>query len=337
LWRHPSFKETAFAKVVPSQLLVVVLGIALNILFATLGNGFSIASEHLVTVPVSSSLGEFFSQFKRPDFSQILNPVVYTTGLALALVASIETLLSVEATDNLDPEKRVTPTNKELKAQGLGNIVSGLLGGIPLTQVIVRSSANVDAGGRTRFASFVHGVLLLVCVAALPGVLNRIPLASLAAILIFIGYRLARVSLFRQMWSEGIWQFLPFMVTILGLVLTDLLTGIMLGMVVAFFEILIYNYQLNFYREQTADGGLKIRLTEHMTFLNKAALKRILREVPKGCTLTIDMTGTRILDHDVREVIQDFATHAAADDIALRIEGETGPKVALMGLSSPPH
>jgi len=337
LWRHPSFKETAFAKAVPSQLLVVVLGIALNILFATLGNGFSIASEHLVTVPVSSSLGEFFSQFKRPDFSQILNPVVYTTGLALALVASIETLLSVEATDNLDPEKRVTPTNKELKAQGLGNIVSGLLGGIPLTQVIVRSSANVDAGGRTRFASFVHGVLLLVCVAALPGVLNRIPLASLAAILIFIGYRLARISLFRQMWSEGIWQFLPFMVTILGLVLTDLLTGIMLGMVVAFFEVLIYNYQLNFYREQTADGGLKIRLTEHMTFLNKAALKRILREVPKGCTLTIDMTGTRILDHDVREVIQDFATHAAVDDIALRIEGETGPKVALMGLSSPPH
>lgn len=337
LWRHPAVRDKAFAKALPAPLLVVVLGITLNLLFATLENGFSISSEHLVTVPVSSSLGEFFGNFKRPDLAQVLNPAVYTTGLALALVASIETLLSVEATDNLDPEKRVTPTNKELKAQGLGNIVSGLLGGIPLTQVIVRSSANVDSGGRTRFASFVHGVLLLVCVAALPVLLNQIPLASLAAILLVIGYRLARVSLFRQMWNEGIWQFLPFIVTILGLVFTDLLTGIVLGMVVAFFEILIYNYQLNFYREQTADGCMRIRLTEHMTFLNKAALKRILREVPKGSTLTIDMTGTRILDHDVREVIQDFATHAAADDIQLLIEGETGPKVALMGLSSPPH
>ncbi len=329
-WQRPGIANRRFTKALPAPLIVVVLGIALNLIFAALANGFAISPNHLVAVPVSSSFDELVSNLRKPDFSQILNPKVYTTGLALALVASIETLLSVEATDNLDPEKRVTSTNKELKAQGAGNIVSGLLGGLPITQVIIRSSANIDSGAKTRFAAFAHGVLLLVCVAAIPTLLNQIPLASLAAILLVIGYRLARVSLFKQMWREGLWQFLPFITTVVGLVLTDLLTGIMLGMAVAFFEILIYNYQINFYREEHEDGSMTIRLTEHMTFLNKAALKRILREVPKECRLTIDMTKTRILDHDVHEVIRDFATHAVADGIELRIEGEAGPKVALM-------
>ncbi|NNE19128.1 MAG: SulP family inorganic anion transporter, partial [Myxococcales bacterium] len=237
--------------------------------------------------------------------------------------------LSVEATDNLDPEKRVTPTNQELKAQGLGNIVSGLLGGIPVTQVIVRSTANIESGGKTRLASFIHGVLLLICVASIPNLLNEIPLASLAAILLVIGYKLARVSLFKAMWKEGFWQFVPFVVTIVGLVFTDLLTGIMLGMAVAFFEILIYNYQLNFYREETSAGSFTIRLTEHMTFLNKASLKRLLREVPPDCAVTIDMSSTRILDHDVREVIEDFTTHAAADGIDVTVLGSTRPTIAL--------
>ena len=330
-WQHPSIQKRRFAKALPAPLLVVVLGIALNWIFAAFANGFAISPDHLVAVPVSSSFDELVSNLRKPNFSEIMNPQVYTTGLALALVASIETLLSVEATDNLDPEKRVTSTNKELKAQGAGNIVSGLLGGLPITQVIIRSSANIDSGAKTRFAAFAHGVFLLVCVASIPTLLNQIPLASLAAILLVIGYRLARISLFKQMWREGVWQFLPFITTVVGLVLTDLLTGILLGMVVAFFEILIYNYQLDFYREQHEDGSMSIRLTEHMTFLNKAALKRILREVPKGCRLTIDMKETRILDHDVREVIQDFATHAVADGIELDIEqGEAGPKIALM-------
>ncbi len=328
-WQSSAFGKNRFAKAVPAPLLVVVVGVLLNRAFHAFAPALTIAPEHLVAVPESSSVGEFFSHFIRPDFSQITNPEVYVTGLTLALIASIETLLTVEATDNLDPEKRVTPTNDELKAQGVGNIVSGLLGGIPLTQVIVRSSANIDSGGKTRLASFIHGVLLLVCVATIPGLLNEIPLASLAAILILIGYRLARIPLFQKMWKEGIWQFLPFMVTVVGLVLTDLLTGIMLGMAVAFFEILIYNYQLNFYREQVSPGCFTIRLTEHMTFLNKAALKRILREIPPNCTLAIDMTGTRILDHDVREVIEDFATHAESDGIALEIHGARGPMIAL--------
>ncbi len=337
IWQHPAMKDRKIARALPAPLLVVMLGIGLNLLFATTGNGLSISADHLVAVPVSESIGEFFSNFRRPDFSAITDPSIYATALALALVASIESLLSVEATDNLDPEKRVTPTNKELKAQGMGNLVAGLLGGIPVTQVIVRSTANVSAGGKTRLASFIHGVLLVVCVAAIPDVLNRIPLASLAAILLVIGYRLASIPLFKRMWNEGLWQFLPFVTTVIGLVFTDLLTGIALGMVVAFFEILIYNYQLDFYREIGEDGSIKIRLTEHMTFLNKAALKRLLREVPKNCTLHIDMSRTRILDHDVREVIEDFATHAAADGVTLRIEGEGAPKVALTGASSPPH
>jgi len=329
LWQRPSFKTSRVAKALPAPLLVVILGLGLNWAFGAFVPDLVISKEHLVTVPVSSSAGEFFSHFTRPDFSQITNPEVWVIGLTLALIASIETLLSVEATDNLDPEKRVTPTNLELKAQGLGNIVAGFIGGIPLTQVIVRSTANIETGGKTRRASFIHGVLLLVCVAAIPGLLNEIPLASLAAILTVIGYRLARVSLFRTMWKEGLWQFLPFIVTVVGLVFTDLLKGIMLGMLVAFFEILIYNYQINFYREETSHGCFTIRLTEHMTFLNKAALKRILREVPPDCTVTIDMSGTRILDHDVREVIDDFATHAEADGIRLEILGSAHPIVAL--------
>lgn len=329
LWQLPALKQSRLVRTFPAPLLVVVLGVVLNRTFNTFAPYFSISKEHLVAVPVSSTMGEFLSHFMRPDFSQITNPEVYAIGLTLALIASIETLLSVEATDNLDPEKRVTPTNKELKAQGMGNIVAGLCGGIPLTQVIVRSSANVDSGGKTRLASFIHGVLLLVCVAAIPGLLNEIPLASLAAILLVIGYRLARISLFKAMWKEGFWQFAPFIITIVALVFTDLLKGIMAGMVVAFFEILIYNYQLNFYREETEPGCFTIRLTEHMTFLNKAALKRILREVPPDCSVTVDMTGTRILDHDVREVIQDFAAHAEADGIRLIIEGSAGPKIAL--------
>jgi len=329
VWQSELFKRTRVAKALPAPLLVVLLGVGLNAIFRTVAPGLAISPEHLVTVPVSSSFGDFLSHFIRPDFSQITNPAVYATGLTLALIASIETLLSVEATDNLDPEKRVTPTNLELKAQGLGNIVAGLCGGIPLTQVIVRSSANVDSGGKTRLASFVHGVLLLACVAAIPSLLNEIPLACLAAILLVIGYRLARISLFKSMWREGVWQFLPFIVTIVALVFTDLLKGITLGMIVAFFEILIYNYQLDFYREETEPGCFSIRLTEHMTFLNKAALKRILREMPPGCTLTIDMTGTRILDHDVREVIEDFKTHAEADGIRLSVKGAAGPKIAL--------
>ncbi|MGB5349917.1 MAG: SulP family inorganic anion transporter [Polyangiales bacterium] len=329
LWQRPSFKQLRFAKALPAPLLVVLLGVGLNRIFGAFRPELTISNEHLVTVPLSSSVGEFLSNFIRPDFSQITNPDVYIIGLTLALIASIETLLSVEATDNLDPEKRVTPTNQELKAQGLGNIVSGLLGGIPVTQVIVRSTANIESGGKTRLASFIHGVLLLICVASIPGLLNEIPLASLAAILLVIGYRLARVSLFKAMWREGFWQFVPFIVTIVGLVFTDLLTGIMLGMAVAFFEILIFNYQLNFYREQTSAGSFTIRLTEHMTFLNKASLKRLLREIPPSSALTIDMSSTQILDHDVREVIEDFAAHAEADGIDLTILGATSPKIAL--------
>jgi len=328
-WQQPLLKKSRVGRALPAPLLVVLLGIVLNQVFSAFVPKLAIAEAHLVTVPTSSSLEEFFSNFTKPDFSQITNPEVYLIGITLALIASIETLLSVEATDNLDPEKRVTPTNLELKAQGLGNIVSGLLGGIPVTQVIVRSTANIESGGKTRRASFIHGVLLLVCVAAIPGLLNRIPLACLAAILLVIGYRLAKVSLFKQMWTEGLWQFLPFIVTIVGLVLTDLLKGIMLGMLVAFFEILIFNYQMDFYREQTSEGSFTIRLTEHMTFLNKAALKRILREVPPDCQLTIDMSATRILDHDVQEVIDDFAAHAEADGIRLEIVEAVRPIIAL--------
>ena len=203
----------------------------------------------------------------------------------------------------------------------MGNIVAGLIGGIPITQVIVRSSVNLDAGGKTRLAAFTHGMLLLLCVAFIAGLLNRIPLSCLAAILLLTGYKLARVALFWGMYRLGFWQFIPFLVTVLGLVLTDMLTGIALGMLVAVFQILMYNYRIDPYTEHLGDGRVQIRLTEHMTFLNTACLKRVLRELPDGSLVTIDATATRIIDHDVREVLRDFATYAPSAGIELELKG----------------
>ena len=276
-WQHPVVKRTRVGQALPAPLLVVLLGIMLNRAFAALARPLDLQGSPRERSDLVERRGVLLA-FHAPRFLSARQP----RGL-------LDWPHACAHRQHRDPpvgrgDRQPRPgeaghsTNLELKAQGLGNIVSGLLGGIPLTQVIVRSTANIESGGKTRRASFIHGVLLLICVATIPGLLNEIPLACLAAILLVIGYRLARVSLFKRMWREGLWQFLPFIVTVVGLVFTDLLKGIMLGMLVAFFEILIYNYQINFYREETAESCLTIRLTEHMTFLNKAALKRILRE-----------------------------------------------------------
>ncbi|MFQ5992505.1 MAG: SulP family inorganic anion transporter [Nitrospiraceae bacterium] len=321
LWDRPVFKRSRTLRLFPGPLLVVVLGIVVNELYSVFVPAWHLTGNHLVNVPVANSLSGFLTQFTFPDFSQIANPAIYTTAITLAIIASLETLLSVEATDKLDPDHFVTPTNLELKAQGVGNIVAGLIGGIPITQVIVRSSANVDAGGKTRLASFIHGMLLLLCVTFIAGLLNRIPLSCLAAILLLTGYKLARAALFLGMYRLGFWQFVPFLVTVLGLVLTDMLTGIALGMLVAVFQILMYNYRMDPYTEHLGDGRVRIRLTEHMTFLNTACLKRVLRELPDGSLVTIDATATRIIDHDVREVLRDFATYARSAGIELELKG----------------
>ena len=320
-WESPAVKRHPKLKFVPAPLLVVVLGVLVNELYGAVLPGLFLDATHRVNLPIPESLGSLIAALSHPDFSQITNAKVYTVAFTLAVVASLETLLSVEATDKLDPEKRVTPTNRELKAQGLGNILAGLIGGIPVTQVVVRSAANVNAGGKTRVASFTHGLLLLLCAAVIPAVVNRIPLACLAAILLQTGYKLARVSLFRGMYRAGLWQFVPFLVTILGIVVTDLLKGIVLGLAVGIFNVLMYNYRLDYFMEDKGDGRYVIVLSEHTTFLNKAAVMNALRAIPSNSEVTIDASHSFVVDPDVKEVIESFAVHAALDGITIVVKG----------------
>ena len=323
VWEQEWFKKYKFAKVLPGSLAVVVVGVVLSQLLKNI-SGFGIDPGQLVQVPVASDFTGFISQFTIPDFSYLAEPKVYLTAITLAIIASIETLLSVEATDRLDPHKRVTPTNLELKAQGVGNVVSGLIGGLPITQVIVRSSANIQSGGETKRSAIFHGFLLLISAIAIPVYLNMIPLASLAAILLVIGYKLAKPALFKEMYAQGLSQFIPFVTTIIGIVFTDLLTGIGIGLSFAIFYILYYNFKTP-YRVQLDEDGerqvLRIELSRDVTFLNKASILLALDRIPEHAELTIDGTRSLKIDHDVKEIIEDFKTKAKERDIKLSIIG----------------
>ncbi len=322
LWERPFIKKLSFTKVIQGPLLVVILGIILN--YAFQGTAWAVSAEHLVAIPIASSFGEITSLFSTPDFSAITNPLVYTTGITIAIVASLETLLCVEATDKLDPYKRITPANRELKAQGVGNIISGLIGGLPITQVIVRSSANIQSGGRTKLAAIIHGFLLLISVLAIPLVLNMIPLASLAAILLMVGFKLAKPALFKSMYKLGWTQFIPFMVTIVGIVLTDLLVGIGLGLVVAVFYILLNNFKRPFFflpDNHLSDDTIRIELSEEVTFLNKAAILNTLKEIPENSKVIIDASRTESIDYDVLEIFEDFKQNAIYNNIDLGFIG----------------
>lgn len=322
LWERPFIKKLSFTKIIQGPLLVVILGIVLN--YAFQGTSWAISSEHLVAIPVATSFGEITNLFSTPDFSAISNPLVYTTAITIAIVASLETLLCVEATDKLDPYKRITPTNQELKAQGIGNIISGLVGGLPITQVIVRSSANIQSGGRTKLSAIIHGFLLLISVLSIPLILNMIPLASLAAILLVVGFKLAKPVLFKSMYKLGWTQFIPFAVTIIGIVFTDLLVGIGLGLVVAVFYILLNNFKRPFFFEpdnHLNDNAIRIELSEEVTFLNKAAILNTLKEIPENSKVIIDASRTESIDHDVLEIFEDFKQNAAYNNIELGFIG----------------
>lgn len=307
IWeKTPSLKKL---KMLPGPLVAVIAGVVLNEIFLRSAPQFAIAQEHLVNLPVTDSFQGFLSQFVQPDFSGFANPQVWVIGVTLAIVASIETLLCIEATDRLDPQKRYTPTNRELKAQGIGNIISGFLGGLPMTSVIVRSSANVNAGAKTKISTITHGAMILVCVALIPFLLNKIPLAALAAILLLTGYKLARPALFKKWWSHGIYQFTPFIVTILAIVFTDLLKGVALGMVFSIFFILRENLKSAYFFERKkyeAGDIIHINLAQEVTFLNKAAIKMTLEHLPANSYVIIDATQTNYIDHDVLELIREF-------------------------------
>lgn len=299
---------------VPAPLVVVVVGVLLSQLLAKLGVSWTIGTAHLVNVPVAESPRAAFGLLDSPAWSELGNPSVYVAAVTIAIVASLETLLNLEAVDRVDPLQRQSPPNRELWAQGVGNMLSGLIGGLPLTSVIVRSSVNINAGNKTRASTVFHGVLLLGCVLFVPGLLNQIPLACLAAILIMTGLKLASPKIVRQMYAEGRPQFLPFVVTVLAIVATDLLKGIAIGLVVAVGFILHSNLRRPLRRvmEKHATGDvLRIELANQVSFLNRAALEQALHAVPRGGHVLIDARSTDYIDPDVLDLLDDFSKKTA--------------------------
>ncbi|WP_096895590.1 SulP family inorganic anion transporter [Candidatus Scalindua japonica] len=323
LWELYLTKKYSIFKLIQGPIVVVAASICCQLILKSYFPQYTIGAEHMVSVPVAGSISSFFSQFSFPDFSQLGNKDVYFLGATIAIVASLETLLCVEATDKLDPHKRVTSTNRELFAQGTGNIISGLIGGLPITQVIVRSSANIHADSRTKLSTILHGVFLLICVALIPGVLNLIPLSALACILIMVGYKLSKPSLFIQIYKLGWDQFLPFIVTILGIVFVDLLVGLGLGCGVGAAVVLIRNYKnSHFLHIETSNGEKQTRITlaEDVNFLNKGAIIKELSRIPGKTCVTIDMSKSNSIDYDVREVIEDFIKTAEDRDINVKLK-----------------
>ncbi len=326
LWEKVLSKKHRIFTIVPGSLVAVAFGI-LYYMFVP-GKVFGIAKNQVVTVPVPDGFSSFLGQFTLPDFSQIANPDIWIVAATIAVVASLETLLSVEAIDKIDPLKRSTPTNRELFAQGAGNIVSGLIGGLPITQVIVRSSANAQSGGRTKLSAIIHGFLILFSIITIPALLNTIPLAVLAAILLLVGYKLAKPALFMQMFRLGKSQFLPFVITIAGVVFTDLLTGIGLGLIVGISVILINSYKNSHFLHKegydSKDGKFRITLAEEVTFLNKGAILRELHSLPDNAYLELDVSNTRVLDYDILEILDEFAIKAKHRNITIKLVSQRG-------------
>jgi carbonic anhydrase len=299
---------------VPAPLVVVLFGATGSLLLQRAGGSWPIQAKHLVQVPVATSLSEFFGFLQSPDFSQWANPAIYTAGLTIAAVASLETLLNLEAVDKIDPQQRRSPASRELWVQGIGNVVCGLVGGLPVSSAIVRSSVNVNSGSKTKRSTIVHGVLLLGCAVLIPSWLNVIPLSCLAAILLITGTKLAKLSLFKQMWSEGRYQFLPFALTVVAILFTDLLVGVLIGLTVSLAFILMSNLRQPIRRfEEKHLGGnvLHVSLANQVSFLNRAALSKIFDELPAGGHVLLDAIDTDYIDPDILDLIRDFREKTA--------------------------
>ena len=307
-------------------MIVVFVGVLINEYLLGSGSALALQSEHLVTLPIATNINQFLSFFTFPQFTQITNPQVWIVALTLAIVASLETLLSVEAIDKLDPLNRVTPTNRELKAQGVGNIVSGMLGGLPVTSVIVRSSANLNAGAKSKLSAILHGIFMLVCVTLIPWLLNKIPLSALAAILVFTGYKLAKITLFKEFWQKGYDQFVPFVVTILAILFTDLLEGILIGIGVGLFFMIRSNFKSSVFIINDGNQYL-MRLRKDVSFLNKSTIRRSLERIPENTFLLIDATQADFVDQDVVDTINEFTHHAHLKNIKVELKKNSGNKM----------
>ncbi|GAB1308450.1 SulP family inorganic anion transporter [Urechidicola sp. KH5] len=327
LWNNVLSKKAKIFQLIQGPLVAVVVGIiffAINEGSATLGFG----ADQLVSVPVPEDAASFMAQFSFPNFGAITNPEIWVVAFTIALVASLETLLCVEATDKIDPDKRVTPTNRELFAQGIGNMLSGFIGGLPITQVIVRSSANIQSGVKTKMSAIIHGILLLISVILIPRLLNMIPLSVLAAILFIVGYKLAKPALFKTMYQLGWKQFVPFIVTVAGIIFIDLLIGLGLGLLVGIVVVLIKSYQnshfLHIEGEDVDDGKIKMTLAEQVTFFHKGAILKELDNLPENSFLELDVRKTRYLDNDIIEILDDFSYKANLRNITIKLVSERG-------------
>lgn len=328
LWDQVLSKKGKIFTLIQGPLVAVAAGITFFLLTQD-SESLSIASEHLVQVPIPTDFSSFLGQFSLPNFGAITNPAVWVTAFTIALVASLETLLCVEATDKLDPDKRVTPTNRELLAQGVGNFCSGMIGGLPVTQVIVRSSANIQSGGKTKLSAITHGFLLLISVVLIPDLLNKIPLSVLAAILLIVGYKLAKPATFAAIYRTGPKQFVPFIVTVVGIIFTDLLIGIALGLLVGIVVILYKSYQNSHFLniEDTQSNGrhkVKMTLAEEVTFFNKGAILKELDSLPRNSMLVLDVTKTKYLDYDVVEILEDYVQKARDRNIDIQLISKKG-------------
>lgn len=332
LWDNWLGHKHRMFQVLQGPLVVVIVGILLNRLLQMNWPDLAVSGDQLVNLPVSTSAQEFFGQFRFPDFSALRNVDVYIVAATIAIVASLETLLCVEATDKLDPYKRITPTDRELKAQGLGNVISGLIGGLPLTQVIVRSSANISFGGRTKVSAIFHGILLLICAVSIPTVLNMIPLAALACVLIVVGYKLAKPKIFAEVYRHGWVQFVPFVATVLGVVFLDLLKGIAIGVVIAVLFILrnLYSraFEVIFVSEVSGQAPeYRVVLAEDVTFLGKANLLGALNRVPNDAKVILDGTASKAIDRDIVEILENFKSAANERNIAVETVGFSNYKL----------
>ncbi len=318
IWEQPWVKKQRFFKLIPGPLIAVLWGVLYNLAAERWFPDWAVSAIHLVNVPVSSNVGEFLNNFMFPDYSYWTNPQVYIIAATLAIIGSLETLLSLEAVNKLDPLKHTAPTNRELKAQGVGNIISGLIGGLPITAVIVRSSSNINAGGKTPLSCFIHGLCILFSVMFFAKYINYVPLGCLAAILLHTGFKLAKPALFKEFYLKGWSQLLPFIITITAILTTDLLIGMSIGVVVGLFFVIKANYRAAITLTQDKSFYI-LTLNKDVVFLNKSLLRKLLSHVKPNSTLTIDASKSQFIDHDIVETIDDFLVTAPNHNISVEV------------------
>lgn len=327
LWEIRFIKDNKILSLIPAPLIVVLMGIGINLYLIEHYPDVALRDLHMVNIPVADNMDMFKSFFTYPDIKYLKVPQVWISAVTIALIASLESLLSLEATDKLDPYRRLSPPNRELVAQGAGNIVSGLLGGLPVTAVIVRSSANINAGGKTKLSAILHGILLLLCVYFIPDLLNKIPLSALAGILIFVGYKLVKPAIIKDLYKKGYVQFLPFIITVFAILFTDLLVGILIGFLSGLYFVLRSNFK-RAVLTVNENGRYLMRFRSEVSFLNKSFIRNWLETIPENSHLYIDASKANFIDQDIIEDIRDFKKHAFLKNIELEVRKPINTSIA---------